>query len=141
MVKHYKTTLVHMGVLISSGQIMHIVNWAGHGLSIVVLMLLEPSQQNLITHGKIQQRNTLGILALWSNVKSVMRKFNVPLSRHHWAQKWCCDVHNIAANRKLDWQSAKEQKTGYTPDIALCFDFIYGSLFGIMNHAPTHQAT
>jgi hypothetical protein len=52
-------------------------------------------------------------------VKSVMREFNVPLSRHHWAQKWCCVVHNIAANRKLDWRSAKERKTGYTPDISM----------------------
>jgi hypothetical protein len=43
----------------------------------------------------------------------------VPLSRHHWAQKWCCNVHNIAANRKLDWRSAKERKTGYTPDISM----------------------
>ena len=48
-----------------------------------------------------------------------MREFNVPLSRHHWAQKWCCDVHNVAANRKLDWRSAKERKTGYTPDISM----------------------
>jgi hypothetical protein len=48
-----------------------------------------------------------------------MRAFDVPLSRHHWAQKWCCDVHNVAANRKLDWRSAKERKTGYTPDISM----------------------
>ena len=52
-------------------------------------------------------------------VKKVMREFNVPLSRHHWAQKWCCDVHNISANRKLDWRSAKERKTGHTPDISM----------------------
>jgi hypothetical protein len=52
-------------------------------------------------------------------VKSVMREFHVPLSRHHWAQKWCCDVHNIAANQKLNWRSAKEPKTGYTPDISM----------------------
>jgi hypothetical protein len=52
-------------------------------------------------------------------VKAVMREFDVPLSRHHWAQKWCCDVHNIAANRKLDWRSAKERKTGHTPDISM----------------------
>ena len=52
-------------------------------------------------------------------VKNVMQEFNVPLSRHHWAQKWCCDVHNISANRKLDWRSAKERKTGHTPDISM----------------------
>jgi len=52
-------------------------------------------------------------------VKTVMREFNVPLSRHHWVQKWCCDVHNIAANRKLDWRSPKERKTGHTPDISM----------------------
>lgn len=52
-------------------------------------------------------------------VKRVMREFNVPLSRHHWAQKWCCDVHNIAANRNLEWRSAKERKTGHTPDISM----------------------
>jgi hypothetical protein len=34
-------------------------------------------------------------------------------------QTWCCDVHNIAANGKLDWRSAKERKTGYTPDISM----------------------
>jgi hypothetical protein len=50
--------------------------------------------------------------------------------------KWCCDVHNIAANRKLEWRSAKERKTGYTPLTFLCFGFIYGNLFGIMNHEP-----
>ena len=48
-----------------------------------------------------------------------MREFNVPLSRHHWVQKWCCDVHNIAANRSLEWRSAKERKTGHTPDISM----------------------
>jgi hypothetical protein len=52
-------------------------------------------------------------------VKSVVRKFNVPLSCHHWAQKWCCDLHNVSANRKLDWCSANERKTGYTPDILM----------------------
>ena len=60
---------------------------------------------------------TIGYLSVM--VKCVMREFKVPLSRHHWAQKWCCDVHNISANRKLDWRSAKEQKTGYTPDISM----------------------
>jgi hypothetical protein len=52
-------------------------------------------------------------------VKIVMREFGAPLSRQHWAQKLCCDVHNVAANRKLDWRSAKERKTGYTPDISM----------------------
>jgi hypothetical protein len=35
------------------------------------------------------------------------------------AQKWCCDVHNVAANRKLDWRSVKERKTGYMLDISM----------------------
>jgi hypothetical protein len=52
-------------------------------------------------------------------VKNVMREFGVPLSRHHWAQQWCCDAHNITANRELDWRTAKERKTGYTPDISM----------------------
>jgi hypothetical protein len=117
MVKRYKTTPEHMDVLISSGQIMHRANWVEHGPNIVEQMLLELKPPNLITLGKTQRKKRIGNLSMM--VKNVMREFNVPLSRHHWAQKWCCDVHNIAANRKLDWKSAKERKTGYTPDISM----------------------
>jgi hypothetical protein len=72
------------------------VNWVEHGLNIVGHMLLELKPLNLITFGKTQQKKWIGNLSMM--VKNVMREFNVPLSRHHWAQKWCCDVHNIAAN-------------------------------------------
>lgn len=55
-------------------------------------------------------------------VKKVMREFNAPLSHHHWVQKWCCDVHNIAANWKLDWRITKERKSCQSPDISMfCF--------------------
>jgi hypothetical protein len=47
-----------------------------------------------------------------------MRAFNVPLSRHDYVQKWCCDVHNILANRKLGWRSPIERNEGSTPDIS-----------------------
>ena len=57
--------------------------------------------------------------SLSSMVRNVLRTFNAPLSKHDWAQKWCCDVHNIAANRKLKWRSPLEISEGNTPDISM----------------------
>ena len=48
-----------------------------------------------------------------------MRMFDVPLSRHTWCQKWCADVRNILASRKLNWRTPTEILTGNTPDISV----------------------
>jgi hypothetical protein len=56
--------------------------------------------------------------ALGAMVRNAIREFKVPLSRHDYVQKWCCDVHNIAANRKLGWRSPIEKNEGHTPDIS-----------------------
>jgi hypothetical protein len=55
---------------------------------------------------------------LHSMVKKVMRAFQVPLSEHDWAQKWCVDVHNISASRKLAWKSPMAVSEGHTQDIS-----------------------
>jgi ribosomal protein S12 len=56
--------------------------------------------------------------ALGVMVRNVMRAFKVPLNRHDYCQKWCCDVHNVVANRKLGWRSPLERNAGHTPDIS-----------------------
>ena len=48
-----------------------------------------------------------------------MRKFDVPLNRHTWCQKWCTDVRNVLASRKFDWRTPTERITGSTPDISM----------------------
>ena len=48
-----------------------------------------------------------------------MRIFQAPLDRHHWCQKWCCDVRNHLASRKLDWRTPQENLSGETPDISV----------------------
>ena len=47
------------------------------------------------THHPWQNPAEKRIGYLSTMVKNVMRQFNVPLSRHHWAQKWCCDVYRF----------------------------------------------
>eukprot|EP00980_Cylindrotheca_fusiformis_P010182 scaffold2267_cov92-Cylindrotheca_fusiformis.AAC.1 len=56
--------------------------------------------------------------SLGSMVRNCHRAFKVPHKYHNWTQRWCCDVHNIAANRKLGWRSPNEVHHGYTPDIS-----------------------
>ena len=56
--------------------------------------------------------------ALNMMVKRTMQAFNVPLVDHDWCQKWCCDVHNILASRKLNWRTPLEVNEGHTPDIS-----------------------
>ena len=60
-----------------------------------------------------------GIGNLGTMVRRCMRMFNVPLSRHAWCQKWCADVRNILASRKLNWRTPTEILTGNTPDISV----------------------
>ena len=57
--------------------------------------------------------------SLASMVKNVMAAFDVPLNKHDWAQKWCCDVHNIAANRKLGWINPLAISEGHTSDASV----------------------
>ena len=59
-----------------------------------------------------------GIGDLGRMVKRCIRKFGAPLSRHAWCQKWCCDVRNHLASRKLKWRTPKEKLTGETPDLS-----------------------
>lgn len=48
-----------------------------------------------------------------------MRAFGAPLSRHAWCQRWCADVRNHLASRKLNWRTPTEKMTGDTPDISV----------------------
>jgi hypothetical protein len=62
--------------------------------------------------------------ALSAMVKNCMRAFGAPFSRHDYCQRWCCDVHNVMANRKLSWRTPLERNSGITPDISkFCFYF------------------
>ena len=57
--------------------------------------------------------------ALNMMVKRTMAAFNVPLRHHDWCQKWCCDVHNHLASRRLSWRTPIEINEGRTPDISM----------------------
>ena len=52
-------------------------------------------------------------------VRRCMREFDVPMSRHSYCQKWCVDIRNHLASRKLNWRTPKEKLTGETPDISV----------------------
>ena len=52
-------------------------------------------------------------------VRNVLRTFKAPLTKHDWAQKYCCDVHNVLANRQLKWRTPLEVNEGHTPDISM----------------------
>eukprot|EP00957_Ditylum_brightwellii_P026433 1999677-Ditylum_brightwellii.AAC.1 len=66
-----------------------------------------------LSSSQIMPKETTELQSLWQNptepkigqlnsmVKKVMQAFHVPLSEHNRAQKWCVDVHNTAASRKL----------------------------------------
>ena len=60
-----------------------------------------------------------GIGDLGRMVKQCMRAFNVPLSRHQWYQRWCCDVRNTLALRKLAYMTLSEKVTGKTPELGI----------------------
>ena len=61
--------------------------------------------------------NEIGLLG--NMVTRNMRQFNVPLGKHDWCQKWCCDVHNHVSHRLLNWRTPMEVSTGFTPDISV----------------------
>ena len=60
-----------------------------------------------------------GIGNLVTMVCRCMRAFDAPLSRHAWCQKWCADVRNVLASRKLDWRTPTEILAGDTPNISV----------------------
>jgi hypothetical protein len=70
-------------------------------------------------HSPWQNIAEQGIGDLSRMVCRCMREFKAPLSRHAWCQKWCCDVRNHLASRKLGWRTATEKLTGDTPDISV----------------------
>lgn len=70
-------------------------------------------------HSPWQNIAEQGIGNLGTMVRRCMRVFKVPLSRHAWCQKWCADVRNVLASRKLDWRTPTEILTGDTPDISV----------------------
>ena len=49
----------------------------------------------------------------------IIKEFNVPLDQCHWFMKWCKDVHNVLAMRKLGWRSQKVVLRGDTPDVSM----------------------
>ena len=70
-------------------------------------------------HSPWQNIAEQGIGDLGRMVKRCMREFNAPYNRHAWCQKWCADVRNHLASRKLDWRTPTERLTGETPDISM----------------------
>jgi hypothetical protein len=56
--------------------------------------------------------------SLGAMVRNTMRQFKVPLKKHDWVQKWCCEVHNHVANRRNGWRTPIEASEGHTPDIS-----------------------
>ena len=70
-------------------------------------------------HSPWQNFSEQGVGAIGRMVSRCMRRFNVPLDRHHWCQKWCVDVRNHLASRKLKWRTPAEKLTGNTPDISM----------------------
>ena len=60
-----------------------------------------------------------GIGDLGRMVSRCMEKFGAPMNRHHYCQKWCCDVRNHLASRKLNWRTPEEKVSGETPDISV----------------------
>ena len=70
-------------------------------------------------HSPWQNRAEHAIGDLSVMVRRCMRTFNAPLNRHQWCQRWCVQVRNHLASRKLGWRTATEKLTGNTPDISM----------------------
>lgn len=70
-------------------------------------------------HSPWQNRAEHGIGDLGTMVKRCMNAFDAPLSRHDWCQRWCADVRNHLASRKLHWRTPTETLNGETPDISV----------------------
>ena len=68
--------------------------------------------------------NDLGVM-----MQCNMKEFNVPLDQYYWCIKWCKNVHNVLAMRKLRWKSLKEVLTGDTPDISMFRFYIWKDIY------------
>eukprot|EP00957_Ditylum_brightwellii_P140635 10713595-Ditylum_brightwellii.AAC.1 len=72
------------------------------------------SEETTEPHSPWQNPAEPKIGQLNSMVKNVMRQLNVPLNEHDWAQKWCTELHNCTASRKLGWKLPNGISKGYT---------------------------
>ena len=75
-------------------------------------------QQTTEPHSPWQNPGEPRIGNLNNMVSLVMKAFNVPLGEHDWAQKWCCDCHNAAASKRVDWHAPLTISEGHTNDIS-----------------------
>ena len=69
-------------------------------------------------HSPWQNPVERSIQDLSSMVQLNMAKYDAPLEFHDYCQEYLCDVHNILANRKLNWKTPLEISEGNTPDIS-----------------------
>ena len=76
------------------------------------------SQQTTIPHSPWMNFTERHIGSLGGMVRNCHRAFKIPYKYHNWTQRWCCDVHNVAANRRLNWRCPDEIHHGYTQDIS-----------------------
>lgn len=76
---------------------------------------------------------------LESMVKKVMEEFGAPLRVHDWAQKWCCQVHNVLALKSKRWRTPMELSTGNTPDISF-FRFHFWEPVWYFDHSKAPES-
>jgi hypothetical protein len=74
--------------------------------------------QTTVPHNPQMNPAERNIGDLGSMVRICHKEFSIPFEHHHWTQKWCCDVHNIASSRKLNYLSPDAIQDGYLPDIS-----------------------
>ena len=75
-------------------------------------------QQTTIPHSPWMNFAERNIGNLGAMVRNCHRALKIPYQYHNWTQKWCCDCHNIASSRRLDWKSPDDLHLGYTQDIS-----------------------
>jgi hypothetical protein len=75
-------------------------------------------QQTTLPHSPWMNFAERNIGTLGAMVRNCHRTFNMPYKYHNWTQRWCCDCHNIASIRKLDWKLPDDIHLGYTQDIS-----------------------
>ena len=69
-------------------------------------------------HNPWQNVSEQGIWDLGRMVKRYMGKFDAPLWRQVWYQRWYCDVRNHLASRKIGWRTPTKKLTGNAPAIS-----------------------
>lgn len=75
-------------------------------------------QQSTVPHSQWMNFAERNIGQLGSMVRICHHEFKIPFKYNDWVAKWCCDVHNVAASRALNWQSPNTIADGYTCDIS-----------------------